>query len=52
MTSFLVELNENSLQLSLNSTTMSRSVRVSYVFADVHFLHFGEHKMRFCTPLL
>jgi len=30
---------------------MSRSVRVSHVFAYVYFLHFGELKLRFCTAL-
>jgi len=30
---------------------MSRSVLVSYEFVNVHFLHFGELKMRFCTAL-
>jgi len=42
ITSLLAELIENSRQFSLNINTMSRSVRVSYVFADVHFLHFDE----------
>jgi len=38
-------VHSNQIQLSLNVTTMSHSVRVSYVFADVHFLHFSELKM-------
>ena len=30
---------------------MSRWARVTYVFADFHFLHFGELEMRFYTAL-
>jgi hypothetical protein len=50
-TELLAEFKENSRQISLNITTIPRSVRVPYVFADVHSSHFGELKMRFCTSL-
>jgi hypothetical protein len=39
--SILAEFHVNGLQVPLNIITMSRSVRVYNVFADIHFLHFG-----------